>query len=161
MINLNFYWKTVWHHYRFFNFRKKRVLNGQYSSWTSIEAGLPQGSILRPLLILIYINDLSDGLITNVKLFADNASLFSIVHNMNKFATNLNNDLNKINNWAIQWKMNLTSILVNRFRRLCFPESFKRQILINFISVTTPLNKFLLKNILECLLILKWIFKNT
>ena len=61
----------------FLNFRKQRVvLNGQYSSWTSIEAGVPQGSILGPLLFLIYINDLSDDLKTSVKLFADDILLF-------------------------------------------------------------------------------------
>ena len=91
----------------FLNFRKQRVvLNGQNSSWTSIEAGVPQGSILGPTLFLIYINDLSDDLTTNVKLSADDTSLFSIVHNMNASTTNLNNDLNKIKNYAIQWKMN-------------------------------------------------------
>ena len=68
----------------FLNFRKQRVvLNGQYSSWTSIEAGVTQGSILGPLLFSIYINNLSDDLTTNVKLFADDTSLFSVVHNMN------------------------------------------------------------------------------
>ena len=66
---------------------------------------LPQGSIPGPLLFLICINDLSDDL-TSVKLFADDTSLFSIVHNMNTSTTNLNNDLNKIKSWAIQWKMN-------------------------------------------------------
>ena len=87
----------------FFNIRKQRVaLNGQYSSWTSIEAGVPQGSILETFLFLIYINDLSGDLTTNVKLFADDTSLFSIVHNMNTSRINLNNDLNKIKNWAIQ-----------------------------------------------------------
>ena len=65
----------------FLSNRKQRVvLNGKYSSWTNIEAGVPQGSILGPLLFLIYINDLSDNLITNPKLFADDTSLFSIVH---------------------------------------------------------------------------------
>ena len=87
----------------YLNLRKQRiVLNGQYSSWTSIEARAPQGSILRPLLFFISINNLSNDLTTNVKLFADDTSLFSIVHYMKTSATNLKNDLNKIKNWAIQ-----------------------------------------------------------
>ena len=87
----------------FLNSRKQRVaLNGQFSSWTSIESGVNQGSILGPLLFLIYINDLSDDLITNVKLFADDTSLFSVIHDVNRSANNLNNDLSKINDWAIQ-----------------------------------------------------------
>ena len=61
----------------FLTFRKQRVvLNGQLSSWCNIESGVPQGSILGPLLFLIYINDLSEGLTTNAKLFADNVLLF-------------------------------------------------------------------------------------
>ena len=58
------------------------------------------------MLFSIYINDLSDDLTTNVKLFADGTSHFSLVHNMNTSTTNLNNDLKKNKNWAIQWKMN-------------------------------------------------------
>ena len=61
----------------FLTLRKQRVvLNGQLSSWSNIESGVPQGSILGPLLFLIYINDLSEGLTTNAKLFADDVSLF-------------------------------------------------------------------------------------
>ena len=81
----------------FLNYRKQRVaLNEQFSSWTSIEAGVPQGSILGPLLFSIYINDLSDDLMSNVKLFADDTSLFSVAHDVNTSSTNLNNDLRKI-----------------------------------------------------------------
>ena len=81
--------------------RKQRVmLNGQLSSWSNIVSGAPQGSILGPLLILIYINDLSEDHTTNVRLFADDISLFSVVDNINLSATNLNSDLNKINAWA-------------------------------------------------------------
>ena len=62
----------------FLNVRKQRfVLNAQYSSWTSTEGAVPQGSILGPLLFLIYINDLSDDLTTNVKLFDDDTSFCS------------------------------------------------------------------------------------
>ena len=56
---------------------------------------------------MIY-NDHSDDLTTNVKLFADDTSLFSLAYNMNTSTINLNNDLNKIKNWAIQWKMNFS-----------------------------------------------------
>ena len=89
------------------SFRKQRVvLNGQASLWVSIEAGVRQGSILGPLLFLTYINAMSDDLSTTAKLFADDASLFSIVQNVSTSASHLNNDLSKITNWAFQWKMN-------------------------------------------------------
>ena len=61
----------------FLSFRKQRVVfNGQASSWDSIEAGVPQGSMLGPPLFLIYINDLSDNLSTTAKLSVDDTSLF-------------------------------------------------------------------------------------
>ena len=91
------------------NFLRNRnqgiVLNGQCSSWADVTAGVPQGSILGPLLFLIYINDLANGLPSIAKLFADDTSLFSVVHNANTTAKELNNDLVKISNWAYQWKM--------------------------------------------------------
>ena len=90
----------------FLKLRKQRVvLKGELSSWSNIETGVTQGSILGPLLFLIYINDLSDGLTTNARFFADHVSLFSVVDNINLSVTNLNSDLSKINAWANQWKM--------------------------------------------------------
>ena len=89
----------------FLNSREQRVvLNGQFSAWTSIDLEVLQGSIIGSLLLLIYINDLSDDLVTNIKLFAD-TSLFPIVNDMNRSASNLNNDLSKISDWAMQWKI--------------------------------------------------------
>ena len=55
------------------------VLNGQSSSWANMHAGVPQGSILGPLLFLTCINDLSNNLQCNPKLFADDTFLFSTV----------------------------------------------------------------------------------
>ena len=60
---------------------------------------MPQGSILGPLLFLIYIDNLFGDLSTTAKLFADNTSLFSIVRNVNISASHLNSDLSKISNW--------------------------------------------------------------
>ena len=81
--------------------RKQRVvLNGQHSSWTNIEAGVPQVSILEPLFFLIYINNLSDGLTSNSKWFADDTSLFSVIRNINSTTNDLNSDLMKISNWT-------------------------------------------------------------
>ena len=81
------------------------VLNGQTSSWRPVLAGVPQGSILGPLLCLIYINDLPNELKSNAKLFADNTSLFTIVKDENESANILNNDLSLISKWAFNWKM--------------------------------------------------------
>ena len=89
----------------FLSDRKQRVvLNGQCSSWADIRAGVPQGSILGPL-FLIYINDLSNDIKSKCKLFADDAPLFSVVHDIDTSANDLNHDLEKISEWVFQWKM--------------------------------------------------------
>ena len=85
--------------------KQRVVLNGQDSSWRDLNAGVPEGSILRPLLFLVYINDLLNGLKSNPKLFADDTSLFSVIHDINSSQIDLNEDLDEINNWAYQWKM--------------------------------------------------------
>ena len=83
--------------------RKQRVvLNGQHSSSTNVKADVPQGSIPGPLFFLIYINDLSDSLTSNLKLFADYTSLFSVVQSINSTASDLNSDLIKISDWVSQ-----------------------------------------------------------
>ena len=66
---------------------------------------MPQGSILGPLLFLIYINDLPNDLKSNAKLLADDTSLFTIVKDKNESANALNNELLLISQWAFNWEM--------------------------------------------------------
>ena len=90
----------------YLNNRKQRVvLNGSFSSYSTVESGVPQGSVLGPLLFLIYINDLERNIKSNIKFFTDGTMLFSIVKDPTISANNLNHDLDIIQQWAYQWKM--------------------------------------------------------
>ena len=100
------------------NRTQRLVMNGQCSSWTELSAGIPQGSILGPLLFLIYISNLSGGLKSECKLFADDTSRFSVVHDINTSASNLNEDLEKISNWGLNGKWSLIQILINKLKKL-------------------------------------------
>ena len=80
-----------------------------------------------PLFFLLYNNDLSDNLIPNPKLFADGTSLFSIVHDPNLIANDLNNDLAKINDWAYQWKMSFNPDLFKQAQGVLFSRKIKSQ----------------------------------
>ena len=90
----------------YLNNRNQRVvLNGSSSEFSSIESGVPQGSILGPLLFLIYINDLEKNIKSNINFFADDNMRFSIVNVPHISASELNHDLDVINKWAYQWKL--------------------------------------------------------
>ena len=110
----------------------KSCSKGQHSSWSDVFAGAPQGSILGLLLFLIYINDLSDGLQCNPKLFADDTSLFETVHKIKKATNDLNNDLTKITKWTFQWKMSFNPDIYKQAHEVIF--SRKR-----FVSSHPPL----------------------
>ena len=82
--------------------RKQRVLlNGKVSHWSDVRAGIHTWSII----VLIYINDLSEGLASNAKILADDTSLFSVIHDSNISALELNSDLANINRSTFQWKI--------------------------------------------------------
>ena len=77
------------------------VLNGQFSSWADVNAGVHQGSILRPILFLMTINHLINDLSSNAKLFSNDTSLFSVVFNIDASAKELNDDLGKVQDSAL------------------------------------------------------------
>ena len=88
-----------------FNRKQRVVLNGVTSTWKPIKSGVPQGSVLGPLLFLIFINDLPDNLICNPKLFADDVSLNAVMYDNDICIKHLKDDLNRLHEWSVKWKM--------------------------------------------------------
>ena len=86
------------------NRRQRVTITNSLSSWGNINAGVPQGSILGPLLFLVHINDIIDGIESQIKLFADDTSLFVTVDNdVDRCRLQLNRDLERIDKWAKSW----------------------------------------------------------
>ena len=81
------------------------MLNGQTSNWKEVLAGVPQGSILGPLFFLIFINDIPEGIKSNINFFADETSIFFVLKDNERDSAILSEDLNLIPNWAFRWKM--------------------------------------------------------
>ena len=81
------------------------VLNGKFSDWKLVSAGVPQGSVLGLLFFLSYINYLVEDLSSEAKLFADNTSLFTIAYDEAIATDQLNRDLSIISDCTHQWKM--------------------------------------------------------
>jgi hypothetical protein len=85
--------------------RKQRVVQrGDSSDWTGVSSGVPQGSVLGPILFSIYINDIQSDLLSKVFKFADDTKVMSIVDRINLTST-LMTDISKIEKWSEDWLM--------------------------------------------------------
>ena len=107
--------------------KQRVVLNGQTSDWRKINSGVPQESVLGPLLFLIFINDLPDGIASLCKIFADDTSLFSKVYDIDISAKELNSDLENVSKWAFQWKMQFNPDPNKQANEVYFSKKDKKQ----------------------------------
>ena len=79
-------------------------VDGALSEWLDVLSGIPQGSVLGPILFVIFINDMPEEVKFNVcKLFADDCKLFGVVDKLE--ANTMQNDLNSIRDWSNRWQL--------------------------------------------------------
>lgn len=88
---------------QFLKGRKQRVvINGEASNWTNVVSGVPQGSVLGPILFIIFINDLPDIVESACKLFADDTKIYRVIHSQAD-QLQLQEDLYKRCRWSNEW----------------------------------------------------------
>ena len=117
--------------------RKQRVvINGKESSWKTVNAGVPQGSILGTLLFLIFINDIVDEVNCPIKLFADDTSIYAIVDNPLITSLSLNSHLQKVQNWSNRWLVNFNP---KKTESMIFHERSSLNSILHFILIMFPL----------------------
>lgn len=83
-----------------------RVSGQNESDWNNVNSGVPQGSVLGPILFILFINDLPDNLINKILLYADDSKLIS-VHNSPDSHIRTQAELDQLVNWANTWLMEL------------------------------------------------------
>ena len=84
--------------------RQRVVADGEVSSWKSVLSGVPQRSVLGPILFLVYINDLEEGVTGKILKFADDTKLFTKTNEIGD-KQNLQDDIDKLVKWSEKWQM--------------------------------------------------------
>ena len=77
-------------------------MNGKSSAWQNVTSGIPQGSVLGPLLFVVYINDLPDLVTSDTYLFADDTKDFKVI-TRNEDSDALQHGLEELEVWSDKW----------------------------------------------------------
>ena len=84
--------------------RQRVVVDGEASSWKSVLSGVPQGSVLGRMLLLVYIDDLEEGVTCNILTFADDTKLFRKAREIGD-KLKIQDDIDKLVKWSEKWHM--------------------------------------------------------
>ena len=84
--------------------RQKVVINGHSSTWCEVSSGVPQGSVLGPLLFNIYVNDIASQVNSTILQFADDLKMFRVIHDVTDF-NQLQEDIDSLVTWANKWQL--------------------------------------------------------
>ena len=84
-------------------------LRGTCSSWSPVLSGVPQGTILGPVLFILYVNDISSGISSTVKLYADDTKVYREISDIARDTSILQSDLFHLRNWSEVWQLNFNA----------------------------------------------------
>ena len=90
------------------NRQQRVVINGVCSDWINVKSGVPQGSVLGPLLFLLYVNNIPDTISCSLKLFADDVKIYSTIQHSSDIA-HLQHNIDLLNCWSQKWQLYLNS----------------------------------------------------
>ena len=91
------------------------VVNGTKSETSTVISGVPQGTVLGPILFLVHINDISENITSDIRLFADDCVCYREINNKED-CNKLQDDINRLGNWATSWGMRFQPIKCNMLR---------------------------------------------
>ena len=110
------------------------VLNGTSSDAIPVSSGVPQGSVLGPLLFLAYINDLPQNINSKVRLFADDTAIYLAWTSANQSVT-LQNDLKRLEKWESEWDMEFNPSKCTSYPRHKKETSYSHQLLLHGVQL--------------------------
>ena len=98
--------------------RKQRVqVNGQFSEWSDVSSGIPQGSVLGPVLFVIYINNLADSVISYIALYADDTKINRQIQ-LDSDTIVVQDDLFSLQDWSDVWLLLFHPDKCNSYKNL-------------------------------------------
>ena len=125
----------------FLCFRQQRVVvNGVNSYWAPVVSGVPQGTVLGPLLFSLYINDIHVGIDSQIRLFADDCVCYHEIRTVED-TLKLQKDINLLGSWARKWGMRFQPVKCNMLQLT------NKQILVNKIEASYTLGGTVLENV--------------
>jgi len=115
------------------------MIDGQTSTLSKVKSGVPQGTVLGPIMFFLFINDIGQNIASKIQLFADDCILYRIIESPRDEQA-LQEDLAKILNWANIWQMKFN---INKYAVLCCSR------LLSQLQPTYLLDNHLLQNVSE------------
>ena len=88
------------------------MVNSVKSDWASVVSGVPQGTVLGPLLFSLHINDITSDIESEIRLFADHCVCYREIKNVDD-AVKLQKDIDRLGSWARKWGMRLQPVKCN------------------------------------------------